>query len=58
MDTDKTSDVGEDRMRVVSYRHIRGHVYEVVTESRKYGRVSQRVLVLPGSAIQGESDDR
>lgn len=45
-------------MRVVSYRHIRGHVYEVVTESRKYGRVSQRVLVLPGSAIQGESDDR
>jgi hypothetical protein len=40
-----------DRMRVVAYRQVAEHVYEVTTESAKHGRVTQRVLVLPSDAL-------
>jgi hypothetical protein len=42
-------------MRIVSYRRVARHVYEITTESEKYGRVTQNVLVLPEWAIRGES---
>jgi hypothetical protein len=40
-----------DEMRVVGYRKVAEHVYEVTTESAKYGRVVRNVLVLPISAM-------
>lgn len=36
-----------DAMRVVEYHEVAPHVYEVTTESARYGWVKQRVLVLP-----------
>jgi hypothetical protein len=40
-----------DEMRVVGSRKVAEHVYEVTTESAKYGRVVQNVLVLPSFAM-------
>lgn len=40
-----------DEMRVVGYRKVAEHVYEVTTESASYGRVVRNVLVLPGVAM-------
>jgi hypothetical protein len=40
-----------DEMRVVGSRKVAEHVYEVTTESAKYGRVVRNVLVLPISAM-------
>jgi hypothetical protein len=40
-----------DEMRIVGYRKVAEHVYEVTTESAKYGRVVRNVLVLPSSVI-------
>jgi hypothetical protein len=45
-----------DRMRVVGYRQVAEFVYEVTTESRKYGQVTRKVLVLPESLINARSD--
>jgi hypothetical protein len=40
-----------DRMKIVGCRQVAEFVHEVTTESRKDGRVTRKVLVLPGSAI-------
>jgi hypothetical protein len=45
-----------DRMKVVGYRQVAEFVYEVTTESVKYGRVTRKVLVLPESLINDRSD--
>jgi hypothetical protein len=34
-------------MRVIHVEPVADHVFEVTTESTKYGRVTQKVLVLP-----------
>lgn len=44
-----------DEMKVLSYREIAEHVYEVKTKSAAYGVVTRRVLVLPGSAFEASS---
>lgn len=41
------ADAVADAMRVISAREVAPNVYEIVTESARYGRVTQRVLVLP-----------
>jgi hypothetical protein len=38
-------------MRIVSCREVSHFVYEVVTESDRYGCVTRDVLVLPGSLV-------
>jgi hypothetical protein len=45
-----------DQMKVVGYRQVAEFVYEVTTESVKYGRVTRKVLVLPESLINARSD--
>ncbi len=39
-------------MKVLSVTHVRGHIYHVVTESPKYGVVSQNVVVFPPSLFE------
>lgn len=46
-ETASSPDATGDRMRMIYYRQINGNTYEIVTESKKYGRVVQRVLILP-----------
>jgi hypothetical protein len=43
-----------DPMRLISYRQVAPNVYEVTTESVRYGRVTQRILVLPDGVSRGE----
>lgn len=38
-----------DAMRLVESREVAPNVYRVTTESDRYGRVTQNVLVLPGA---------
>jgi hypothetical protein len=42
-----------DPMRLISSRQVASNVYEVTTESVRYGRVTQRILVLPDGASRG-----
>jgi hypothetical protein len=44
-----------DKMRVISLKKITSSVYEIVTESKKHGRVTQRVLVLLDSPVEGRT---
>jgi hypothetical protein len=41
-------------MRIVSYREVAEHVYEVVMETAEHGRRTRRVLVLPESLMGDE----
>jgi hypothetical protein len=41
-------------MRIVSYREVAEHVYEVVMETAERGQVTRRVLVLPESLMGDE----
>jgi hypothetical protein len=44
-------------MRLVSYEKIGNCTYRVVTESKKYGRVIQNVLILPESAFETDRNE-
>jgi hypothetical protein len=44
------------RMHMIYCKHIRGNIYEIATESGKYGRVVQHVLILPESPPGGGDD--
>jgi hypothetical protein len=50
---DHRDDVSSE-MRIVSYREVAEHVYEVVMETAEHGRRTRRVLVLPES-LMGDS---
>jgi hypothetical protein len=52
------SEPRSDRMRVVDYHEIADHVYEVVTESAGRGRLTRKVLVLPGSVTDPSETKR
>jgi hypothetical protein len=41
------------RVRVVGLRHLGGGVVEVMTESARYGRRTQRVLTFPPHVFAG-----
>lgn len=43
---------GPGVMKVVSYQNVGPNVYRVTTESKKYGRVTQNVLVLDGLDVE------
>jgi hypothetical protein len=45
---------GSGMMRVLDFRRIGAHTYQVVTESAKHGRVTQKILVLPSSPANSE----
>jgi hypothetical protein len=45
-------DSGE--FRIVSCVWLGGHTYRITTESKRYGRVTQDVLIFPESALDSE----
>jgi hypothetical protein len=44
-----TRDSGE--FKIISCDWVGGHTYRITTESKKYGRVTQEVLIFPDSAL-------
>ena len=45
-----------DEFEIVSWEHVEKNIYRVTTRSKKYGVVTQTVLVMPDSVFRLDLD--